>query len=614
MEISELEKVSRLIRYWILQMTSKAQSGHPTSALSAVELMVGLMFSGVFRYRVDEPEYANNDRLIFSKGHASPLFYALWAVSGVAREEELMTFREFGSRLEGHPTREFPYTVVPTGSLGQGLSVGVGEALAARLAGLNYWTYVLLGDSEMAEGSNWEAMQLASSYKLRNLVGVVDVNRLGQRGVTMYGWDTDNYRAKCEAFGWETQIIDGHDLSEVVGVFKSVREKQERPVMVIAKTVKGKGVKLWENKEGWHSKQLDEEQLAVAVRELGEVDHQLLGKVAVPERISGISNVDKNDTMIEATEFKWGVAKVATKKAAGVVLVRMGARRKDLIVLDGEVSNSTHTDLFQAQFPERFMEMFIAEQNMIGVAVGLARAGWLPVVATFGAFLTRAFDQLRMAGYAQVPMMVLGSYAGVSVGKDGVSQMALEDLAMMRGVWGSCVLYPCDAVATVGIMNAVREQKGIVYIRTTREPVEVIYDNEEKFVVGGSKVVRESSEDVVTVAAAGITLHEALKAGNMLGEEGVRVRVIDLYSVKPIDIETLVKACKETKALVVVEDHFPEGGLAEAVRSALVFETTPIHSLAVRRMPKSGKPEELLAYEEIDSRAIVRKVKEIINS
>lgn len=611
MRANQLTELAKLIRAWILEMTTAAGSGHATSSLSAVELMVGLLFGGVFRARLDDPRYANNDRLIFSKGHAAPLLYALYAAAGKVSEDELLTLRQFGSRLEGHPTMHFPYTEAPTGSLGQGLSVGVGMALSAKMDDLSYRTYVLLGDSEMAEGQVWEAMQLASYYKLHNLVAVVDVNRLGQRGETMQGHDLATYAARAEAFGWSAMVLEnGHDVESLVKAYQMAVTAKTKPTMIIGKTTKGKGVSLWEGKEGWHSKTLTPDQLKIALEELGTVDREAIGSVEEPEEILRQPGVSPNPRSPQVLTYELGQM-VATKKAYGEALVELGEMDNAVVALDAEVSNSTHSDMFKAVYPDRFLEMFVAEQNMVSTALGMERRGKKPYVSTFAAFFTRAFDQLRMASQVEPDITLVGSYAGVSLGMDGASQMGLEDIALFRSLFGSSVVYPADAVAMAKLMRTSLKHTGLLYIRATRMETPVIYGNEEEFFLGGSKVLRQSGQDVVTLIGAGVTLFECLKAHEELKNQGITSRVIDLYSIKPIDVDTLVKASKETKALIVVEDHYPEGGMSEAVRSALIYETTPIHSLAVRKLPRSGKPEELLAYEEIDSGAVVKKVEEI---
>lgn len=609
MDTAHLERLCRLARRHILVSTSAAGSGHPTSSLSAVELMVALMFGGTFRYRVAEPDYHNNDRLIFSKGHASPLFYALWSLAGVLSPEELLTLRSFESPLEGHPTMRFPYTEVPTGSLGQGLSVGVGMALAAKMDGLDYRTYVLLGDSEMAEGSNWEAMQLAAHHTLDTLVGIIDVNRLGQRGETMYGHDVDSYVLKCEAFGWHAIVVDGHDILAVQEAYVQAIASHKRPVMLVAKTIKGKGVHLWEDKEHWHSKQLDEDELTVALEEIGEVDLSLIGSISQPQNLAKTAS----PVVQQRSAFTVPDALVATKRAAGEALVPLMADYPNIVVLDAEVANSTHTEQFAQVYPEQFVQGYIMEQNMVSMAMGLAAVGKHPVANTFGAFFTRAFDQIRVLGQSALSVTLIGSYAGVSLGMDGASQMALEDIAMMRAVWNSVVLYPADAWSAYRLVQLAMDYPHLAYVRTTREPAAHVYTHDTAFEIGGSHTLRSGNDDVVTLIGAGITLHECLKAHEELATQGISSRVIDLYSIKPIDTETLVRACKETQHLIVVEDHYPEGGIAEAVRSACVYETTPIHSLAVRKLPPSGRPEELLAYEEIDASAIVAKVNMLVS-
>jgi len=609
-QIENLEKLARLIRYYILVSTTEAGSGHPTSSLSATDLLAGLMFSGTFRFDADEPGHPNNDRLIFSKGHASPLFYSLWAAAGKVSEEELMTYRKFGSPLEGHTTIAFRYVEASTGSLGQGLSIGLGTALNAKyIDKLPYRTYVLLGDSEMAEGSQWEAIQLAAHYQLDNLVGILDVNRLGQRGETMYGHDLEAYEKRIAAFGWETMVIDGHNMDEILGAYEKAASVKKKPVMVIARTIKGKGVSMVEDKNGWHGKTLDREQLALALDELGEIDRTVRGVISKPEDVRPVEREPR--AAVEEIAYEAGKS-LATRKAYGNALKRIFPRFPNMVVLDAEVSNSTYSQIFQGGHPERFFEMYIAEQNMAGMALGLHSRGKLPFVSTFAAFLSRAFDQIRMSQYSDANIKFCGSHAGVSIGEDGPSQMGLEDIAMFRSVTNAVVLYPSDAVSTEKLVEEAARHKGMVYIRTTRMATPILYNSSENFPIGGSKVVRQSEKDVIAVAAAGVTLHEALAAYEELKKEGIGIRVIDLYSIKPVDTATLRKAGGVTNAIIVVEDHHPEGGIGEAVRSALADYDIPVHSLAVTKIPRSGKPAELLDFEEISGNAIVTKVKELI--
>ena len=604
----KLKRLATLIRHHILTSSSAAGSGHPTSSLSAADLMTALFFGGFFKFDVKHPRYHNNDRLIFSKGHASPLFYALWAVAGGFHSRELKNFRKFSSRLEGHPSMDFPFTEVPTGSLGQGLSVGLGMALSAKRDGLPYKTYVLLGDSEMAEGSVWEAMQVAAYYKADNLVGIIDVNRLGQSRETMHGHNVQAYARKCKAFGWEAVIIDGHSFVEITAAFTKAKRAKGKPTMIIAKTFKGRGVSFIENKEGWHGKTLKHEELEKALLELGTVDTSETIQLGKPLR-----RVAKRESSraAQAVAYTKG-EKVATRKAYGNALVRIRAKYPQMAVLDAEVSNSTYADGFKNKYPADFFEMFIAEQNMAGVALGLWRRGKIPFVSTFAAFLTRAHDQIRMAQYALASIIFAGSHAGVSIGEDGASQMGLDDMAMFRSILGSAVLYPSDAVSCEKLTEAAPKHGGIVYIRTTREATPILYGNSETFAIGGSKVLRESKKDAATIVAAGITLHEALRAYEDLKERGIYVRVIDLYSVKPIDLKTLKKAAKETAVIITVEDHHREGGLGEAVASTLAPFGGKVQSLAVQKMPRSGKPRELLEYEGISSDAIVKAVCSIV--
>ncbi len=608
----KLPKLARLIRYYILLCSTRAGSGHPTSSLSAVELMAGLLFGGIFRFDVNQPAHPNNDRLIFSKGHATPLFYSLWAAAGRVSEEELLTYRKMGSALEGHPSMAFPYAEAATGSLGQGLSIGVGMALNAKyLDKLPYRTYVLLGDSEMAEGSQWEAIQIAAHYQLNNLVGILDVNRLGQRGETMYGWDLEAYQKRISSFGWKTILLDGNSLPEVLDAYEKALRVRNRPVMLIAKTIKGKGVSFIENQNGWHGKPLKQEEFDRALKEWGEIDREVRGEIPSPKNMlpkSGAPSAEAGKAEYPPNE------PVATRKAYGKALVRIYPQFPQIVSLDGEVSNSTYAEIFQEKYPDRFYEMYVAEQNMVGTALGFSARGKIPFVSTFAAFFTRAFDQVRMSRYSEGNIKFIGSHSGVSIGEDGPSQMGLEDLAIFRTLLDGVVLYPADAVSTEKLVEEAAKHKGLVYLRTTRKTTPILYAPEEEFPLGGCKVLRRSGEDQATVVAAGVTLFEALEAYEDLKKEGISIRVIDLYSIKPIDRKTLEEAAEATGVLITVEDHFAEGGLGEAVTSALSSRPTRVFSLAVRKKPMSGKPEELLDYEEISRKAIVQRVREVMRT
>ena len=605
-KFDELNKLAKLVRYWIIQSTTKAGSGHPTSSLSATDLMVGLMFGGEFKFDKNRPNYHNNDRLIFSKGHASPLFYSLWAAAGKLIYRELLSLRKFSSKLEGHPTMLFPYTEAATGSLGQGLSIGFGMALNAKyIDKLPYKTYVLLGDSEMAEGSNWEAIQLASFYKLNNLVGIIDVNRLGQRGQTMYGHKISAYKDRVESFGWKVITVDGHSWSEIIDAYDQVNKIKNKPIMIIAKTLKGKGFTMLENKKNWHGKALKSEQLKKALLQLGDIDKKIRGEIAKPKVLSPSkikTKVIKNNIEIKKD--------MSTREAYGHSLVRIFKKFPNIVSLDAEVSNSTYAEIFKNKYPSNFFEMFIAEQNMAGAAIGFSRRGKIPFVSTFAAFFSRAYDQIRMAQYSESNIKFIGSHAGVSIGEDGASQMALEDLSMFRAIINSTVLYPSDAISTDRLVELSAKKKGIVYIRTTRNATPLVYGKSSKFKIGGSNVLHKSKNDKVTIIAAGITLHEALKAYEILKKRKINIRVIDLYSIKPIDKATINKAVNDTSGLIVVEDHYPEGGISEAVKS-VINTSKPVISLAVRKMPRSGKIDRLMDYEEISKRAIIKEVLKI---
>ncbi|MBI3261133.1 transketolase [Candidatus Berkelbacteria bacterium] len=606
---TNLQELARLIRYYILISSTEAGSGHPSSSLSAVELMTVLMFGGSYKFDLDNPSHPNNDRLIFSKGHASPLFYGLYAAAGKLSEHDLLSYRTFGSPLEGHPTRAFEYTEAATGSLGQGLSIGVGMALNAKyLDKLPYRSFVLLGDSEMAEGSVWEAIQIAAYYKLDNLIAVLDVNRLGQQGETMYGHRIDEYAKRVQSFGWETiTVIDGHSIAKIQSAYAKAIKIKGHPVMIIARTIKGKGVTLLENKEGWHGKPVPKEELEHAITGLGKIDMSIRGSVALPANVLPKKLTPHAN---EALSYPKDIP-VATRKAYGNALKRIYRKYPEIVALDGEVSNSTFSEIFEQTHPNHFFEMFIAEQNMVGVALGLSRRGKLPFVSTFAAFFSRAFDQIRMSRYSEGNIKFVGSHAGVSIGEDGASQMGLEDIAIFRTILDSVVLYPADAVATEQLVEQMAAHQGIGYLRTTRKETPIIYQASEQFPIGGSKVLRSSAKDAVTVVAAGITLFEALAAYGELMKQGIAVRVIDCYSIKPIDSATLKKAATETKAIITVEDHYAEGGLGEAVAAALAQVAVPVEILAVRKMPRSGKPDELLNYEDISARAIIEAVKRL---
>jgi transketolase len=609
-QIAHLQSLARLIRYHSVTTTSAADSGHLTSSLSAADLMTGLLFGGTFRFAVDDPEHPNNDRLIFSKGHASPLFYALWAAAGGIDARELTSYRQFGSRLEGHPTPRFPYAEAATGSLGQGLGIGLGMALnASHLDHLPYRTYVLLGDSEMAEGSQWEAIQLAAHYKAANLVGIIDVNRLGQRGETMLGHDVDGYARRVGAFGWKTLVIDGHDMRQILDAFVEAASERSRPVMIVARTLKGKGISFLENADGWHGKALDKEREQQALGELSGVDREVRGTIAAPE--------DRRPEPVAprpAAAPAYEVGKpVATRTAYGAALTRLAAAFPGLVSLDGEVSNSTMADAFAAERPARFFEMFVAEQNMVAAALGLSLRGKTPFVSTFAAFFTRAFDQIRMSQYSHANLTFVGSHAGVSIGEDGASQMGLEDIAMFRSVFTSTVLHPCDATSTERLVEAAAGHRGIVYLRTMRQATPVIYESGETFPIGGSKVLRQGAADRLTLVAAGVTVHEALEAYEQLQRDGIAVRVIDAYSIKPIDVGALRAAADATGRIVTIEDHYPAGGLGEAVLHALADRPVPLTMLAVDKTPMSGKGDELRDFAGISAAAIVTTVRRLVS-
>ena len=617
-DMGQWHELAQQLRVDSIRATTAAGSGHPTSSMSAADLMVVLL-GKYLRYDFQQPDLPNNDHLIFSKGHASPLLYAMHKAAGILSEEELLSLRKFGSSLEGHPVPRLPGVEVATGSLGQGLGIGFGLALAGQyLDRLPYRTWVLLGDSETAEGSVWEAFDRASYYGLKNLTAIIDVNRLGQRGETEFGWNTEVYAERARAFGWHAIEIDGHNLTEIDRAYSEALNFEEKPSVIIARTVKGKGVSFLEDREGWHGKNLDKDEAKKAIAELGG-ERQLTIQVQKPEPTQPASTGEGQKLQLPTYELG---DSVATRTAYGEALKALGAAYPDVVALDGEVSNSTRAEFFAQAYPQRFFEMFIAEQLMIATAVGLQVRKYKPFASSFAAFLSRAYDFVRMAAISRANIKLVGSHAGVSIGQDGPSQMGLEDLAAFRAVWNSTVLYPCDGNQTAKLVEQMVEREGIVYLRTTRMKTPVIYQPDEDFPIGGSKILRSSDRDRVTVIGAGVTLHEALKAGDRLKAEGIALRVIDAYSVKPIDKETLQQAARDTDGnLIVVEDHWLEGGLGAAVQDAFAgIDTAPTYQgsplklirLAVREMPGSGKPEEMLNAARIDADAIVDAVESLL--
>jgi transketolase len=592
-----------------IRSSSAAGSGHPTSSMSAADL-IAVLLSRYLHYDFDAPEDPRNDHLIFSKGHASPLLYAAYKAAGAISDDEMLTFRKAGSRMEGHPTPILPWVDVATGSLGQGLPIAVGVSIAGKLLDrLPYRVWCLCGDSEMAEGSIWEAFEAAAFHGLANLTAIVDVNRLGQTGATMHGWDLDLFAARARAFGWHAIEIDGHDLGAIDGAYAEATGIEDRPTVILARTEKGHGVAAVANKNGFHGKPLADPEAAIA--ELGGL-RNLRVEVAKPSG-PGEPHRFPASGELHLPEYEVG-SKEATRKAYGDALVALGAARGDVVALDGEVGNSTYSEEFAAAYPERFIQCYIAEQQMVAIAVGLQVRGWRPYAATFAAFLSRAYDFVRMAAVSQADIVLTGSHAGVSIGEDGPSQMALEDIASLRAVFGSTVLYPSDANQTAALVAKVLHREGIVFIRTTREKVPVLYPSTEPFDVGGSRVVRQSDADQLTLVGAGITLHEAIAAASQLAEEGISARVIDCYSVKPIDAATLRNAAAETGAIITVEDHWPEGGLGDAVLEVFAADATrpPVVKLAVRHMPGSATPAEQLALAGIDAAHIAAAARDLV--
>ncbi len=605
-------ELGQQLRVDSVRAAAAAGSGHPTSSMSAADLMAVLLDRHL-RYDFDQPYNPSNDHLIFSKGHASPLLYALYRAAGAISEEELLSFRKLGSRLEGHPTPRLPWVDVATGSLGQGLPIAVGLGMTGRyLDRMPYRVWALCGDSELAEGSMWEAFEQASFARLDNLTAIIDVNRLGQTTQTRHGWDTGAYAERLRAFGWHAVEIDGHDVAAVDKAYEEAVATTGRPTAIVARTVKGKGVRAVENVNGAHGKPLEDPEAAIA--ELGGL-RNLTVRVARPAEDRAPHRFPSSG-QLELPRFQAG-DKVATRKANGEALKALGAARGDVVALDGEVSNSTYSELFAKAHPERYFEMYIAEQQMVAAAVGMQVRGWTPFVSTFAAFMTRAYDFIRMAAVSRADLRLVGSHAGVSIGEDGPSQMGLEDLAALRAVHGSVVLHPCDANQTAELVARMADQAGITYLRTLRGATPVLYEPGTPMPIGGSKVLRGGGDDdQVAIVAAGMTVHEALRAAERLAGQGVTARVIDCYSVKPVDRITLLRAAEVTGRIVTVEDHWPEGGLGDAVLDALadVQLGARVIKLAVSGMPGSGKPAELLHEAGIDADAITDAALGLIHS
>jgi transketolase len=603
-----VHELAQQLRVDSVRAAAAANSGHPTSSMSAADLMA-VLFSDYLRYDFDAPENTANDHLVFSKGHASPLLYALYKAAGAIDDEELLSFREFGSRLQGHPTPEIPWVDVATGSLGQGLPIAVGIALAAsRLESSDLRVWVLCGDSELAEGSMWEAFEQAGHAKLDNMIAIVDVNRLGQRGPTMHEWDTSSLAARAGACGWDVQEIDGHDLEAIDAAYGRAQDA-DRPAVIFARTKKGSGVAAVEDKENQHGKPLADPE--AAVEELGGIRSLSVTVQAPPEP----KPYEIEKAPVQRPSYELG-KKVATRGAYGDALAWIGSIDEKVVALDGEVGNSTYAERFAVAHLDRFFEMYIAEQQMVAAAVGMQTRGWKPFASSFGAFLSRAYDFVRMAAISDADLKLCGSHVGVSIGPDGPSQMALEDIASLRAVLGSVILYPSDANQAVQLLDAMRVHRGISYMRTTREATPVLYEPDETFEIGGSRTVRSGGEDAVTLIGAGITLRECLAAADELAGKGISARVIDLYSLKPVDAGAIVKAANETGAIVTVEDHWAEGGIGDTVLGALAdSEQRPrVVKLAVTEMPGSGTPAELMHAAKIDKAAIVEAVRSAVRS
>ncbi len=611
-DIDALRNIATQLRIDCIKATTEAASGHPTSCMSAAEIVAALFFAEM-RYDPRNPQNPDNDRFVLSKGHAAPVLYAAWAEAGLFPREELLKLRRIDSDLEGHPTPRLPFVDVATGSLGQGICAAVGIAANARLIGSEYRTYALLGDGESAEGSVWEAADIGAYQKLDNLCAIVDVNRLGQSGPTQFGHNMEELAARWRAFDWHALVIDGHDLNAILGALQQARATKGKPTAILARTLKGKGVSFVEDKPGWHGKAFKKGE--EADRAIAELEKQVIPGAARPE----IARPAKTGRTLSAADYKKLPTPaykkgdlVATREAWGTALAAVGAVEERIVALDADVRNSTFSERFEKAFPNRFFEGFIAEQIMIGMSMGLAARGAIPFASTFACFLTRAADFIRMGGISGVNIKLTGSHAGVSIGEDGPSQMALEDLAMMRAVPDCAVLYPCEAVSTERLVALMAQHKGMAYMRTSRPKTPVLYEPSDEFRIGGSRVVRQSGRDAATVVGAGVTVFEALKAADQLQKDGLAIRVIDAYSVQPIDVATLREAAQATNNVVItVEDHYAAGGLGDAVSEALADVGVTVTRLAVREIPRSGQPDELLDRYGISARRIAEAVRRV---
>ena len=607
--IPTLHNIATRLRIDCVRSTSEAGSGHPTTCLSAADIVAVLFFSEM-RFDPKDPRNPNADRFVLSKGHAAPILYAAWAEAGLFTREELLSLRRMDSDLEGHPTPRLQYVDVATGSLGQGICAGIGIALNARRIKSDYRTYVLLGDGEMAEGSVWEAANLGQHFKLDNLCAVVDVNRLGQSQATQFGHDMAAIERRWTAFGWNAIVVDGHDISAIRAAFERARTTKGRPSVVLAETIKGKGLESIAGKDGWHGKALkkgDETNKAIAELESQMVSGEVPFSIDRPVSVTA-KTATADYSRVAPPSYKKGDP-VATREAWGTALASLGAVDARVVALDADVKNSTFSERFEKAYPDRFFECFIAEQGMVGAAMGLAARGAIPFPSTFACFLTRAADFIRMAGVSFSNVKYTGSHAGVSIGEDGPSQMALEDLAMMRAVPGCAVLYPCDAVSTERLVFEMAQHQGPAYMRTSRPKTPVIYEPGERFQIGGSKVLRRGGNDDAVVVGAGVTVFEALKAHDQLKEQGIGITVIDAYSVQPIDANTLIEAARAAGGTVItVEDHYAAGGLGDAVSEAVASAGITVQRLAVREIPHSGEPDELIDRYGISARHIVAAV------
>lgn len=613
--LQELKDIANKLRIYSIKATNASKSGHPTSCCSMAEIM-SVLFFNTMKYKLTDPRDPSSDRFVLSKGHAAPILYAAWAEAGLFPVDDVMNLRKIDSDLEGHPTPRLSFVDVATGSLGQGLSCAAGMAYTGKYFDhSSYRVYCVIGDGESAEGSIWEALSFAGHYKLDNLVAIFDINRLGQSEPTALQHQLNIYKARLESFGFHTIVLDGHDVKALSAALLEAATVKDKPTAIVAKTFKGNGIPGIEDKDNWHGKPLGDKAEDAINSILKHITNNGKPKLSPQPPKNDASPVGTSRISLSGPPSYTVGEKVATRLAYGTAITKLGSNSKRVVAMDGDTKNSTFSDKFKKAHPDRFIECYIAEQNMIGIAIGCSTRGrTVPFVSAFAAFFTRAFDQLRMGAISQANIKCSGSHAGISIGEDGPSQMALEDLAMFRTLPNSTVFYPSDAVSTERACELAANIHGICFIRTSRPATPVLYSNNEEFSIGKAKIVKKTSNDKVLVIGAGVTLHEAVKASEQLAQAGINIRVMDPFTLKPLDEAAVIENANEVGGrIITVEDHYPEGGLGDAVSTAVAMQMNVIvKRIAVRNLPRSGPPDVLLEMFGINANAIKKAVQEIL--